>query len=233
MVVAQTERIRHLPVVDNDDELVGLVTQTDLANAHFRVVEVQSDLIKKSIASETADLKKANEELQALSMVDHLTEIGNRRAMEVDLQHTHAASVRYDRSYAVMLLDIDYFKKYNDYYGHTAGDDTLRRAADFLKHAARTSDRLYRYGGEEFLLLMPETGAKQALATAKRLTLGLAREKIPHIQSPYGVVSVSAGVAGADDFEGADTCWEDLVQWADRGLYKAKDAGRNQAQEGG
>ena len=179
LVVSRAETVRHLPVVDDEDVIVGLVTQSDLANAHFHVIELQSEIIEKSIQAKTRDLQLANEELQALSMEDHLMEIGNRRAMEVDMEHKHAAAVRYNRPYSLVLLDIDFFKKYNDHYGHAAGDEALRIAANYFKESIRKSDRLYRYGGEELLLLLPETPGENALHLADRLVSGLASLKHP------------------------------------------------------
>ncbi len=90
LVLSRAEKIRHLPVVDKQGQLTGLVTQSDLSNAHFRLIEQQSDLLEQAIRSRTVDLERVNEELRAMSMEDALMEIGNRRAMEVDLEHKHA-----------------------------------------------------------------------------------------------------------------------------------------------
>jgi len=228
LVVARTERVRHLPVVDEDDCMVGMVTQTHLANAHFHVIEIQSEIIEKSIARQTRDLVRANAELQSLSMEDHLLDIGNRRAMEVDLEHTHAAYKRYERPYGIVLLDVDYFKKYNDYYGHAAGDQALQMIASFLKETIRDADRLYRYGGEELLLLLPETQPDKALEAANRLVRGLAEGKLPHEESPLGRITISAGVTCAVPGQPMET-WKQVAELADKGLYQAKEAGRNQA----
>ena len=229
LVVSRAERVRHLPIVDANDILVGIVTQTDLANAHFHIIEMQSEIIEKSIEAKTRDLRRANEELQALSMEDHLMEIGNRRAMEVDMDHKHAASVRYDRPYSLVLLDIDCFKLYNDFYGHAAGDDALRIAADYFKTNIRKSDRLYRYGGEELLLLLPETSAEAALELSKRLVQGLANLAHPHEKSPFGVLTTSAGIGCSKVGDNYFETWEEVVEYADKGLYAAKEDGRNRA----
>lgn len=230
LVVSRAEHVRHLPVVDDEDVLVGIVTQSDLANAHFHVIEIQSEIIEKSIVAKTKDLQLANEELQALSMEDHLMEIGNRRAMEVDLEHQHAISIRYKRPYSLILLDIDYFKRYNDHYGHAAGDDALKLAANYFKASIRKSDRLYRYGGEELLLLLPETPAKNALQLAERLVSGLAELQHPHEKSDFGILTTSAGV-GCSQANGQFLhSWEKVVEYADKGLYLAKDKSRNRAE---
>ncbi|MDJ0879643.1 MAG: GGDEF domain-containing protein [Halieaceae bacterium] len=228
VVVARSERVRHLPVVDDDDNIVGIVTHRDLANAHFHVIEIQAAVIEKSIARQTRELLAANRELQAMSMEDHLLDIGNRRAMEVDLAHTHAAFLRYGRPYGVVMLDVDYFKRYNDHHGHNAGDQALQLVASFLKDEIRGTDRLYRYGGEELLLLLPEATPELALRSAWRLVNGLEECEIPHGTSPDGKMTISAGAAaiGPDDHMES---WQALVELADRGLYAAKDAGRNRA----
>lgn len=228
VVVARTERVRHLPVVNDDDRLVGIVTDRDLANAHFHVVELQASLIEKSIAKETRELLQANQELQAMSMEDHLLEIGNRRAMEVDLVHTHAAYERFGRPYGVVLIDVDHFKMYNDHFGHQAGDTALRLVAEFIKGELRSNDRLYRYGGEELLLLVPASDAANSARCADRLVDALSNCNFPHPASPSGRLTISAGAAIASSCSVAD-CWKDVVKLADKALYQAKSAGRNRA----
>ncbi len=227
VVVLQTQKVRHLPVVDEQNHLVGMVTQSDLSNAHFRVIEMQSELIEKSIATKTDLLQKANDQLQALTLEDHLMKIGNRRAMEVDLQHTHASAMRYQRGYSIALFDIDYFKKYNDYYGHAQGDKALQLVASYLDKTIRSSDRLYRYGGEELLLLLPETDGKGARLVTHRLLEGLAALEEPHHESPFRILTTSAGIACFSVTEPQQS-WKQVVEMADKALYQAKSAGRNQ-----
>ena len=229
LVTSRSERVRHLPVVDNNEQLVGLVTQSDLVNAYFHIMETQSDIIEKAIQNKTEDLQKLNEELQALSMEDHLMQIGNRRAMEVDLAHTHATAKRYNQAYSTLLLDIDYFKLYNDHYGHQMGDDTLKIVANLLKANIRAADRIYRYGGEELLLILPHTDASQAHYPAKKLVTEIALGCIPHSKSPFQVLTISCGGACCIENDQILDQWEDVVKLADHSLYQAKEAGRNQA----
>ena len=228
LAITRAEKIRHLPVVDNEDKLVGLLTQTDLANAHFHVIEMQREIIERAIESETGELREANEQLHALSMEDALLSIGNRRAMEVDMDHTHAVMQRYKHPYTVALIDIDHFKLYNDHYGHLDGDECLKQVSQTLEETIRKSDRLYRYGGEEFLLLLPDTEPGGATILANRLVEDLYAAAIPHCKSPYKVVTISIGIASCSAVDCANSSWKDVVENADKLLYQAKSCGRNQ-----
>ncbi len=228
VVISRAEKVRHLPVVENN-KLIGIVTQTDLANAHFHVVEMQAEIIEQSIQDKTQELVEANEELLALSMEDHLLKIGNRRSMEVDLNHTHATAVRYNRCYSIVLVDVDYFKKYNDHYGHNKGDEALKSIADLLNNTVRESDRIYRYGGEELLLLLPDTDAENAQILSNKLVQALFDQKMPHAESPFQRLTISAGVSSAICDGQVHKHWEAVVQKADRCLYKSKKDGRNRS----
>ncbi len=227
MVVSRAEKLRHLPIVDKDGKLAGLVTQSDVATAHFHVIELQAELIERAIKERTVDLEQANAELQAMSMEDALMEIGNRRAMEVDLEHTHAASIRTGRQYCVALADVDYFKKYNDHYGHGAGDEVLKVVAKTFEECMRKSDRIYRYGGEEVLLLLSDTNAEGAMIFMKRAIQALAAKGIPHCESPYGFLTSSAGIAPAIVDGKTLPSWQEVVENADKALYRSKEANRN------
>jgi diguanylate cyclase (GGDEF)-like protein len=228
LVISSSQKIRHLPVVDSAGRIVGLVTQSDLAKAHFHIYEKQREVIENSISNRTKELQEANEQLKALSMIDALMGIGNRRAMEVDLDHTHALAIRYERSYAAVMFDVDFFKLYNDTYGHPAGDEVLRRISAYLQSCIRKSDRLYRYGGEEILMLLPETTLHGAFAFAERIIEGFHALQLPHTASPLSVVTMSCGVA-SQNHETAHPSWQDVVARADKALYTAKQSGRNKA----
>ena len=228
LVISSTQKIRHLPVVSASGKLLGLVTQSDLAKTLFKVYEQQQELIEHSVTKRTKELQQANEELRSLSMVDGLTGLGNRRAMEVDLEHSHSQALRYNRSYSVALFDVDYFKLYNDFYGHKAGDNALRMISDHLSKKIRTCDRLYRYGGEEILLILPETNLSGALILVERILASFAELNIPHEKSSYGFVTLSCGLASHVE-KSAFENWEGLVDQADQGLYASKKNGRNRA----
>lgn len=210
LMLSRSRGLRHLPVLGDNNELLGIVTQTNLLKAYSKLLDRQ------------ADLEKDVEELKLLSLEDALLRIGNRRAMEVDLAFTQAESQRYMRSYAIALLDIDNFKKYNDFYGHQQGDEALRATAAQIKGAVRDSDRIFRYGGEEILLLMPETDISAAQGCAERVRSAVESMALEHSQSDFGVLTVSAGVCAA-----VAESWQDMVDRADEALYRAKNDGRN------
>jgi len=226
LVLSRTRKIRHLPVVDAEGRLSGLVTQSDLVRAHLHLVEEQRDLVERAVENRVRELVDANERLKTLALEDGLLAIGNRRAMEVDLRYTHEAARRYGSPYSVALFDVDDFKLYNDSYGHSAGDRALRRVADHLRVTLRKSDRLYRYGGEEILVVAPFTSVKEAEALAQRLVEGVADIGIRHTRSPFGVLTISCGVAGAPSPRGIEAEWGAVVCRADKALYRAKRSGK-------
>lgn len=166
------------------------------------------------------------DELRALAGTDALTALANRRAFEARADHEWLRARRAGQPLAVMMLDVDRFKPFNDRYGHTAGDAALASVARSIgSHARRPADCAARYGGEEFVLLLPDTNAAQALAHAEKLRSAIETLDIPHADSPNNVLTASVGVAStsARDFES----WRALVEAADAALYKAKRGGRN------
>ena len=208
--------------------LRGMVTYTDITNLHRSLLEVQQVSDERSDAERIRQLEVANRKLRELSMEDPLLGIGNRRAMEVDLRATHEISRRYGEPYAVAMIDIDNFKYYNDYYGHQQGDKALQQVAETIRLTIRGSDRLYRYGGEELLVLLPQTSVKGARQTAERILSTLEQEKIPNCQSPFRVVTVSCGVSlFSGDPLPLDIEYPQVIARADEALYTAKNNGRN------
>lgn len=210
LLVAKSRRLRHLLVINECEQLLGLVTQTDMVNAYLLLVERQTEL------------ETENKALHMLSNEDPLMGIGNRRAMEVDLGFTEASAKRYNKDYALALIDVDWFKPYNDFYGHQMGDQVLRQLAETINASKRIADRAYRYGGEEVLLLMPETSKAEAMIAAERIRRAIAEMRIAHEQSPAGNVTISVGVAAAEQ-----ETWKELLHRSDQALYKAKQSGRN------
>ena len=210
LMLSRSRKLRHLPVLNDQDLLAGLVTQTNLVDAYAGLVDKQDEL------------ENSVEQLKLLSLEDPLLGIGNRRAMEVDLAFTEADAIRHHKTYAVALLDIDFFKGFNDTYGHQTGDDALRVVAQTIKQTVRTSDRVFRYGGEEILILMPEANMESAFKCADRARKAVEDLQIPHGGSPLQVLTLSGGVAS--EKEGV---WMDLVEKADKALYRSKNNGRN------
>ncbi len=211
LIIALNRKVRHLPVVDKHQKLVGLVTQNDTLSGYLNSLEAGNQL------------KTDIENLKALSLEDPLLGTGNRRALDVDLAHTQAAAKRYGKPFSIAMFDVDYFKRYNDRYGHQQGDEALKLVVRIIRANMRESDRLYRYGGEEFLLLMPDTQGQQAVAVAERIRQKMQDQQFLHEDSTLGVVTISAGVSHTDDD------WHTALSQADQSLYQAKQSGRNTA----
>ncbi|GAB4301066.1 MAG: hypothetical protein Fur0034_14410 [Desulfuromonadia bacterium] len=226
LVIANSEQILHLPVVDQEGNLTGILTHISLARAHLDIYRRQQEIIEQSVQNRTKELEEANRALRNLCMIDPLTGIGNRRAMEIDLTHTHSQALRYGRVYSMILFDVDYFKTYNDTFGHAAGDEALSFVCSHIGRSIRQSDRLYRYGGEEILLILPETGLHGTLILAERIIGSFADVKRPHPQSPFGYLTVSCGIACHTQHSPFPT-WQAMLEHADRGLYTAKEQGKN------
>jgi len=228
LTVAQSREIRYILVVDHKGAIAGLITQADLIRASLQMGGRQGDSDDMDSSTLTQNLIRTNAYLKMLALEDPLLRIGNRRAMEVDLDFTHELAKRYKRNYSVVLFDIDFFKRYNDCYGHVEGDNTLKAVAGYLKKSIRNPDRIYRYGGEEFLLLLPETPIKNAPIMAERLVKGIAHLAIPHCENPFKVVTISGGIGSAIEEAGEKPTWKQVLEEADKGLYHAKKKGRNQ-----
>ena len=193
----------------------------------MRALRHERDALEATVAVRTAELQSALERVRALSLEDGLLGIGNRRAMEIDLAHTHATAQRYGRFYSVALFDVDHFKLYNDDQGHAAGDRILRSLTAALRSHLRAADRLYRYGGDELLLLLPETDLEGAHTLATRM--GPVRRPAGNrrARASEGSLTLSGGVAALGGDGSSRETWEQIVQQADAALYRAKQDGRN------
>lgn len=173
-----------------------------------------------------AELTGYRAELARLASTDALTGLRNRRSLDDDLATLHGRSRRYGRSYCVAMCDVDFFKGYNDRYGHPAGDEVLRAVAAALATRAREGDGVYRYGGEEFLLLLPEQTLESGTVAAERLRHAVEALGLPNPEgAPAGVVTVSVGVAAFVPEQ--DPSVVEVLAAADAALYEAKAAGRN------
>ncbi len=226
IAVVNLKRIRRLVVVGGGDQLVGLVTQSDLVAAQTMAVARERDLLEERVRVRTDELEKLSRRLERLSLADPMLGIGNRRAMEREMTHLHELARRYQRPYSVLLLDIDEFKKYNDHYGHPVADQILMQVCEATGSVLRTSDSLYRYGGEEFLICLPETDLDGAATTAERVRATVEEMGLPHDASERGIVTVSIG-GSCEPAKGELSEWTVRVSEADEALYRAKEGGRN------
>ncbi|WP_299204724.1 diguanylate cyclase [uncultured Amphritea sp.] len=173
--------------------------------------------------------EEAQSKLQQESNTDQLTGLANRRSMDNILEKEWARANRHQRPLAVVMLDVDFFKDYNDHYGHQAGDNCLQRVADvLLKSVQRAGEVAARYGGEEFLLILPDTDESTARQTAEKICASIAEFQIPHQYSPLEIITLSAGVAALSNQNYKNI--EELLLAADSALYQAKRNGRNQTQ---
>lgn len=185
--------------------------------------------LHRQLADQRTELEGLNLELASLAQRDPLTGLSNRRALQEDLELLEARVARYGHRYCLTLLDIDHFKAYNDTYGHQAGDVVLREVSTRLQQQARGGDALYRYGGEEFLCILPEQTLATGLLAAQRMRTSVEGLSIGHRLSAAGAVTISAGVAMLDP--GHIRPVGAVLKEADDALYQAKRLGRNRVEQ--
>jgi diguanylate cyclase (GGDEF)-like protein len=185
-----------------------------------------------NLAVTKSKLEAANSELYRLANSDGLTQVANRRRFNEYLDQQWQILEREDRELSLILCDIDFFKKYNDNYGHQAGDACLQEVATAIVEAVNCStddvlgEKLVaRYGGEEFAIILPRTTPETAVDIAEQIRVGVKNLEIEHLQSPIGCVTLSLGVAST--FPRSSTSQKDLIAASDRALYQAKDQGRD------
>jgi diguanylate cyclase (GGDEF)-like protein len=171
----------------------------------------------------TDDLQRANNRLAELASTDPLTQLKNRRVIYEHLEREFARARRYSHPLAVFMIDIDHFKAINDGHGHSIGDAVLRMVSAILERSTRETDLVGRYGGEEFIVLAPETAVDAAVIMGERIRLNVAAETERHDQIPSCTISV--GVTTTESVKVVH--FEDLIHLADEALYSAKRRGRN------
>ena len=205
--------------------------QTQLLRIQGEMVEklkASEQLLEARVAERTAQLQLLNGKLEVMSTTDALTGIANRRHFDTVLADEWNRAVRQGKSLALGLIDLDWFKKYNDHYGHQAGDECLRQVAKVLSEKlGRTGDLVARYGGEEFVFIAPVTDCEGALRLAQAVCQAVEGLALPHRLSDFGCVTLSIGVAAL--IPRRDESAELLIRRADEMLYRAKAQGRNRA----
>jgi diguanylate cyclase (GGDEF)-like protein len=206
-----------------DDYMVKPLDIDDLEGRLIAADRVTS--LHHQLAHQQAELEGLNDELTAIARRDPLTGLGNRRALEEDLTLLEARVTRYGHRYCMALVDVDHFKAYNDSYGHQAGDDVLKIVAAELANHVRGGDALYRYGGDEFLCILPEQSLDTGALALERMRSALEELAIDHVDNAVGVLTFSAGLAVLDVDHTRPA--SDVLKDADQALYRAKQAGRN------
>ena len=176
------------------------------------------------VATNRRQLQAANHELQRLSSTDRLTGLFNRGHWEEMLRQDYARHRRYERNAALVMFDIDHFKKINDSYGHQAGDAVIQQTAELVRQCMRDADIAGRYGGEEFVVLLPDTDCEGALTFAERLRQSIEAHEVVHDGHSIRF-TVSLGIA---DLSQPTSGYAQLIERADNALYSSKAAGRNQ-----
>jgi two-component system cell cycle response regulator len=200
--------------LDRDELEARLVAAARLVALHRR------------LGARERDLRRDSRQLWAASRTDTLTGVGNRLRMEEELAGAISRARRYGHVFSLAIVDVDLFKKLNDGFGHLAGDEALRQIASALERAVRTGDSVFRYGGEEFVVLLPEQSIDAAAQALERIRSNV---EALRIRRPDGtILTVSAGVAELDP--DADSRPADWLERADAALYRAKAAGRNRVE---
>lgn len=235
--IALAARIRQMQKAKQQAQLQLIARERQLRSEQSRRLELQqqiSDELEQRVKERTATLEntlqqlsEANRQLAELNRQDSLTELYNRQALSEELAAACARAERNRQPLAILMLDLDHFKQVNDHYGHLVGDACLRHAAQRIRQRLRSSDILARFGGEEFVALLHDTGLAGALELAEQLRDDLARHPCPHPQGPIALtlsVGVHAGIPQSP------YCGEQWLDMADRALYRAKAAGRNRVE---
>ncbi|WP_408155279.1 GGDEF domain-containing protein [Herbaspirillum lusitanum] len=205
----------NIPRSRHADEVGGMMRALQVLRA--RIME------RNSLAREREELIT---QLQASSNTDFLTGVWNRRAFYTHAQQQMAVAQRYQRDLAIVMFDIDWFKRINDEYGHLAGDEILRGVAQTVQQLLRKVDVLARYGGEEFIVLLPESDLQNGMAVAQKLREALEQKSFVVDGGQELRVTASFGVAASV----GQQALEQLIKLADEALYTAKDQGRNRVE---
>jgi len=217
-----------------EEELLFRVTRCFEKLQMLNDAKKTNEKLKKSVIKHQElekSLRASNKQLELLSTLDGLTGIANRRTFEKFLEREWKSSMRHTQPATAIMMDIDFFKLYNDTYGHQAGDDCLKKVARTIeKSLRRPGDLVARYGGEEFVAILSDTSQKGAFSLAEKVRASVEALEIPHQASPVNkFVTISLGVASRVPERGDASSI--LISEADQSLYKAKQEGRNRVME--
>lgn len=183
--------------------------------------------LKKDLIDKNKELETANEYLKKISITDSLTSIYNRRYFDEVYSDEFKRAARLNIPLSLAIIDIDFFKQFNDIYGHIAGDNSLISVAQNIQsQVMRIGDFAARYGGDEFAVVLPNTGIEGGVVVCEKILKSIRSLKISHKASTNGILTLSIGIASCYDFQNCSS--EDLVNLADQALYRAKEKGRNQ-----
>ncbi len=223
--IVSTYRIR-----TKTDEYIWLESNIklldDIEGRSPEIIVVSRNISERKLAEEK--LQEANEMLKRLSTIDGLTGVANRRFFDEAMNREWAWAMRDSAPLSLIMADIDYFKAYNDLYGHQGGDEVLKQVAQAISGCLRRSaDAVCRYGGEEFSIILPQTSEEDALAAAENIRKAVEALHIPHAGSKASKhITISLGVATV--IPAASEKYEELIHSSDKALYQAKNSGRNQ-----
>jgi diguanylate cyclase (GGDEF)-like protein/PAS domain S-box-containing protein len=221
---------RTIALIDDDGDVYRLAgAHTDITDrkiAELKLYDHQKNL-ELEINERTRDLERANKSLKELASIDGLTGLNNRRAFDEAIKREWNRCKREQQKLSLIMLDIDYFKLYNDTYGHLEGDNVLKMLSGALTATVRrATDIVARYGGEEFVVILPDTDEEQALEAAHKIQKYVDTLNIPAVkESAYKNVTFSMGVGTTIPSENND--WENTLKQVDQALYQAKEEGRN------
>jgi len=189
--------------------------------AGLRVIQLEEELARKH-----EQLRSLNVKLKDLARIDPLMQVGNRISMYEAIERLHDQTMRYHKSYGLLICDIDHFKLVNDTLGHQAGDKTLFKVARVIKQNIRRADQVFRFGGEEIVVLLPEQDLEGAVHSGERIRQAVQALGIFHPTATDKTLTVSVGAAACEPGSTARD-WKEVLEQADKALYQAKAQGRN------
>jgi two-component system cell cycle response regulator len=226
-------RTRYIIMLTGEDEQADKIEGLELGaddyiTKPFQYPELLARIrAGKRIVDLQKELLETNKRLELLSITDGLTKLHNHRHFQDELARAFEESQRYQRPLSLAMIDIDFFKKFNDTHGHAVGDDVLKRAAELYRASVRSTDLVARYGGEEFAVMMPETSLDDGIAFAEKIRHLI--ETTP-LQTQAGALNVTVSIGVASVPQSRIHTAKELIVAADKALYRAKRNGRNQVQ---